>query len=93
MAGPTGPFATALGMFPSHTYAPKKTTFILSFIYTCGIIWPPAPLKSCYLARHLKEVARACSTASVYGDSVCACLQNCYSVKAERIRVNGASYF
>ena len=23
------------------------------------IIWPPAPLKSCYLARNLKEVARA----------------------------------
>ena len=26
----------------------------------CAIIWHPAPLKSCYLARHLKEVARAC---------------------------------
>ena len=36
---------------------------------------------------------RLSSTALVYGDSVCACSQNCYSVKAERIRVNGASYF
>ena len=40
----------------------EKTTFALSFIYMCAIIWPPAPLKICYLARHLKEVARAWST-------------------------------
>ena len=33
------------------------------------------------------------STASVYGDSVCACSYNSYSVKAERMRVNVASYF
>ena len=39
----------------------EKPTFVLSFIYMCAIIWPPAPLKICYLARHLKEVARACS--------------------------------
>ena len=37
----------------------EKPTFVLSFIYMCAIIWPPAPLKICYLARHLKEVARA----------------------------------
>ena len=37
----------------------EKPTFALSFIYMCAIIWPPAPLKICYLARHLKEVARA----------------------------------
>ena len=36
---------------------------------------------------------RLSSTASVYGDSVCACSQNGYSVKAERIRVNDAGYF
>ena len=35
---------------------------------------------------------RLSSTASGYGNSVCACSQNCYSVKAERIRVNGACY-
>ena len=37
----------------------EKATFLLSFIYTCDIIWPPAPFESCYLARNLKEVARA----------------------------------
>ena len=40
----------------------EKPTFLLSFIYTCDIIWPPAPFESCYLARNLKEVARACSS-------------------------------
>ena len=39
----------------------EKATFLLSFIYTCDIIWPPAPFESCYLARNLKEVARACT--------------------------------
>ena len=38
----------------------EKATFLLSFIYTCDIIWPPAPFESCYQARNLKEVARAC---------------------------------
>ena len=33
----------------------------LSFIYMCDIIWPSAPFKSCYLARNLKQVARACT--------------------------------
>ena len=37
----------------------EKATFLLSFIYTCDIIWPPAPFESCYQARNLKEVARA----------------------------------
>ena len=37
----------------------EKPTFVLSFSYMCDIIWPSAPLKSCYLARNLKEVARA----------------------------------
>ena len=41
----------------------RKAHICFSFIYMCAIIWPPAPLKSCYLARHLKEVARACPTA------------------------------
>ena len=36
-------------------------TCVLSLIYMCDMTWPPAPLKSCYLARNLKEVARACS--------------------------------
>ena len=36
---------------------------------------------------------RLSSSASGNGDSVCACSQNCYSVKAESIRVNGACYF
>ena len=40
----------------------ENPTFVLSFIYMCDIIWPPAPFKSCYLARYLKEVARACIT-------------------------------
>ena len=34
----------------------KKPTFVLSFIYVCAFIWPPAPLKRCYQARHLKEM-------------------------------------
>ena len=42
----------------------EKHTFLLSFIYTCAIIWPPAPFESCYLARNLKEVARAWSSDS-----------------------------
>ena len=37
----------------------EKPIFVWSFIYMYDIIWPPAPFKSCYLARHLKEVARA----------------------------------
>ena len=28
----------------------EKTTFLLSFIYTCDIIWPPAPFESCLAA-------------------------------------------
>ena len=36
---------------------------------------------------------RLSSTASVHGDSVCACSLNRYSMTAERIRVNGACYF
>ena len=36
---------------------------------------------------------RLSSTAAVYGDSVCACSQNCSSAKAERIRLNGACCF
>ena len=36
---------------------------------------------------------RLSPTASGYGDSVCACSQNCSLVKAERIRVNSACYF
>ena len=32
---------------------------MLSSINTCDIIWPPDPFESCYLARNLKEVARA----------------------------------
>ena len=40
-----------------------------------------------------KSRRRPSSTASGDGDSTCACSQNCYSVKAERIRVNGACYF
>ena len=43
----------------------EKPTFLLSFIYPCDIIWPPAPFESCYLARNLEEVARACSTGSL----------------------------
>ena len=39
----------------------EKPTFLCSFISTCEIIWPPAPFRSCYLARNMKEVARACS--------------------------------
>ena len=35
---------------------------------------------------------RLSSTASVHGDSVCACSLNRYSMKAERIRVKSASY-
>ena len=37
----------------------EKPTFVVSFIYMCAIIWPPAPFKSCCLARNLKEVTRA----------------------------------
>ena len=49
-------------MFPLRVgLCTEKPTFVLSFIYMCAIIWPPAPLKMCYLARHLKEVARAWS--------------------------------
>ena len=44
----------------------EKRTFLLSFIYTCDIIWPPAPFESCYLARNLKEVARACTSSSAW---------------------------
>ena len=45
----------------------EKPTFVLSFIFMtlCDILWPPAPLKSCYLARNLKEVARAWSLVHV----------------------------
>ena len=34
----------------------ENPTFVLSFIYMCDIIWAPAPLKICYLARNLKEL-------------------------------------
>ena len=37
----------------------QRPTFVLSFFFKCDILWPPAPLKSCYLARNLEEVARA----------------------------------
>ena len=40
-----------------------------------------------------ESLRRLFCTASVYGDSVCACSQNCYSVKAERIQMYGACYF
>ncbi len=43
----------------SIKHCTDKPTFVLSFIYMCDIIWPPAPFQSCYLARNLKEVARA----------------------------------
>ena len=39
----------------------EEPTFVLSFIYMWDIMWPPAPFPSCYLARNLKEVARAWS--------------------------------
>ena len=42
-------------------FCTEKPTFVLSFIYMFDIIWPPAPFTSCYLARSLKEVARACT--------------------------------
>ena len=48
----------------------EKPTFVLSFIYMCDIIWPPAPLKSCYLARNLKKLhapALRCSVGVVDG--------------------------
>ena len=35
-------------------FCPENPTFVLSFIYMFGIIWPSARLKSCYLARNLK---------------------------------------
>ena len=47
----------------SIKHCTDKPTFVLPFIYMCDIIWPPAPFQSCYLARNLKEVARACPTA------------------------------
>ena len=55
---PIGPMSKII-LFLLH--CSEKPTFLLSFIYTCDIIWPPAPFESCYLARNLKEVARAWS--------------------------------
>ncbi len=49
-------------MFPSHIDAPKSPHLFYPSV-TC-VTWPPAPFKSCYLARNLKEVARAWPTAS-----------------------------
>ena len=47
----------ARAMFPSHIkICTENPTFVLSFIYMCDIISPPAPFKICYLARNLKEL-------------------------------------
>ena len=47
----------AHAMFPSHIkICTENPTFVLSFIYMCDIISPPAPFKICYLARNLKEL-------------------------------------
>ena len=47
----------AHAMFPPHIkICTENPTFVLSFIYMCDIISPPAPFKICYLARNLKEL-------------------------------------
>ena len=55
-----------------HTFMHRKAHinyFVLSFSYMCDIILPPAPFKSCYLARNLKEVAHACSRRFIFTGS------------------------
>ena len=68
----------------------EKATFLLSFIYTCDIIWPPAPFESCYLARNMKEVARACFRVMNRHESVATFLvQTCVIVMFEAIYLLG----
>ena len=70
----------------------ENPTFLLSFIYTFDIIWPPAPVESCYLARNLKEVARAWYSMRGYktrGDAGRCCTKAPYYASNERAGEGG----